>query len=115
MNLSRFINRVPSHVASEALYYCLRAIKQAGMVSNEKKDFFDDAGESKPSEAGKTLTNEILEAISIQEGRPYDSLDHQVLRAYLVMISKAIVDLSLTAPGLNIVSGKSLLEKLRET
>ena len=67
INISDFTSGLPRSVANEALYYCLRALKQSALPRASRKDYFYDTNRSKPSEEAVTLAQRILNEIAALE------------------------------------------------
>ena len=114
MNIFKLISEHPRSIANEALYYCIRAIKQAGLSGNSKKDPFHDTGMSKPSAEAIALADKILSEIVRIEKQDLDHIDKHRIGKYISIVGKASVQLAESDSKINKENGINLLRKMRE-
>ena len=113
MNILSIVDSVPRSIATEALYYCLRALKQAGLPAESKKDYFFDTEGSHPNETSVALARQILERIVAVEGRELDLLDRERIHGYIHEVANATDTLSTRVDGFNKERGAELLQRMR--
>jgi hypothetical protein len=114
----KILNLVEGHqrkTASEALYYCLRALKQAGLPNNSKKDYFFDSPTSTPSDEGVKLAKHILAEIISAEGAELDLISELRIYALIQEVAEASDTVASRVDGFNILHGAELLNKLRQS
>ena len=113
MNILSIVDSVPRSIATEALYYCLRALKQAGLPAESKKDYFFDTEGSHPNESSVALARQILERIVAVEGQELDLLDRERIHDYIHEVANATDTLSTRVDGFNKERGAELLQRMR--
>ncbi|MCQ8117485.1 hypothetical protein [Methylomonas rosea] len=113
MDILAIVESRPRRIAREALYYCLRALKQAGLPSESKKDYFHDSESSMPTEEGVALANEILSFIAFEEGVDLDHIEDHRIHVYLTEIAKASDFAASSVEGFNVETGQELLKRMR--
>lgn len=115
MDILTFVESASRNVATEALYYCLRALKQAGLPDESKKNFFFDTASSSPSPEGIALAQRILDEIAQTEGKELDRIDRVQLNLYIQDVAIATNALSARVEGFSIEKGSALLERMRSS
>jgi len=70
IDIVQMIREHPANDAIDALYFCIRYIKQAANLLVAKKDIFEEDTRSKPSPAARALTEKIIAAIEADAGEP---------------------------------------------
>lgn len=113
MNILTYVGNAPRDTATEALYYSLRALKQAGLPELSKKDYFADTASSSPTSEGIALANKILAAIEEEEGMDLDHVDKQVIISYTHDVARAMDALSKRVEGFSVERGAELLRQMR--
>jgi hypothetical protein len=115
MNILSLVESAPRNIATEALYYCLRALKQAGVPSASKKDYFFDTTSSHPSTEGMTLAQVVLDEITKTEGKELDQIDETRVIHYMREIARATSALATRVDGFSVEKGSALLERMRSS
>jgi hypothetical protein len=113
MDILTFVESFPRDVATEALYYCLRAMKQAKLPEQSKKDFFFDTASSTPSSESIVLANKVLAAIEEAEGASLDAFDKQLVISYTHDVARAMDALARRVEGFSVERGAELLRQMR--
>jgi len=70
IDIVQLIREHPANDAIDALYFCIRYIKQAANLIGAEKDIFDEDTRSKPSPAARALTETMISAIETDAGEP---------------------------------------------
>ena len=115
MNVLTLVESEPRNIATEALYYCLRALKQAGLPNVSKKNVFFDTASSSPSREGIALAQRILDEIAKAEGEELDRIHRVRLNKYIQDVARATNALSARVEGFSIEKGSALLERMRSS
>jgi hypothetical protein len=115
MDILALVESVPRNVATEALYYCLRALKQAGLPSESKKDYFFDTASSSPSTEGVALARSILNDIARTAGEELDRIPRPQINKYIQEVARATSVLSARVEGFSVEKGSALLERMRSS
>lgn len=113
MNILEIVGNAPRMVANEALYYCLRALKQAGLPPESKKDYFYDTKTSAPSAEGIELAKLILEKICDSEHTELDHIARYKINEYLTNVAQASSAISARVEGFDVSRGAELLRHMR--
>lgn len=113
MNILSLVREDQIEYAREALYYCLRALKQAGLSEDAKKDYFFDTEASAPSEDAVALASFIVSEITKAEGADVDAISEEKIGQYVSDVADAINTLSSRTEGFDIENGMAKLEELR--
>ena len=114
MNIIELIAGNQRAIANEALYYCIRALKQAGLPPGSKKDPFHDTESSKPSTDAVALANSIIEKIVAVEGTPLDKMPEKTINPYISLMAKASNRLIALNAETDVEKGAELLRRMRE-
>ena len=112
MNWLTLLESVPRMVATEAIYYCMRALSQVELPNELKHDYFRDTLMSKPTPEAIELTKTILKKIEELEGTDLDHLDQQKADAYTCELGIAGDELILRTEGFNRERGAELVRQL---
>lgn len=115
MNINELIIGTARPVATEALYYCFRALKQAMLSKESQKDYFHDTSNSKPSPEGIDLAKRIIGIISEAEKSDIDHLNSWQIQKYIQIVGEASEALVKNNPKIDLAKGAELLRRLRES
>jgi hypothetical protein len=115
MDILALVKSAPRNIATEALYYCLRALKQAGLPGQSKKDYFFDTASSSPSTEGVALARLILNDIASDAGEELDRVPRPLIQKYIQEVARATSVLSSRVDGFSIEKGSALLERMRSS
>lgn len=115
MEILALVESAPHEVATEALYFCLRALKQAGLAQESKKDYFHDTDSSRPSSASVKLAEHVLQSICAAESA--SDIDHIArfrIDHYIGEVARASDTISTRKGKIDLVRGSELLRKMRD-
>lgn len=112
MSIYAAIRSTSIQVANEAIYYCIRALKQAKLPLLTRKEYFFDSGESAPSLEIVQLASDILKWIAESENNPIENLDDKIILKYIHELSKFIYDYRLESTSVDISKGADRLRQL---
>ena len=112
MNWLPLLESVPRMVATEALYYCMRALEQVSVPMMLKHDHFRDTLMSKPTPEAVELAKTILGKIEEVEGTDLDHLDQNKADRYTCELGAAGDELILRMEGFNRERGAELVRQL---
>ncbi|MFZ4525992.1 MAG: hypothetical protein ACOYOE_10690 [Chlorobium sp.] len=115
MNISGIISGYSREIANEALYFCIRALKQAGLPVDSKKDPFHDTETSKPSENALALAKRILTEIVSIEKKDLDYISAQRIKLYIDLVADASYKLVKSNTATDIKNGTILLQRMRKS
>lgn len=113
MNMLMYVESAERATATEALYYCLRALKQAGLPSGAKKNYFFDTSSSAPTPDSVALAGAILAGIEAAEGSDIDHVDQAAIAAYIKQVAQTVDALSRQIEGFSVDRGAELLARMR--
>jgi hypothetical protein len=113
MNIIALIESSSRVTAVEALYYSLRALKQAGLPEISKKDYFSDTESSTPTPEGVALAKIILSSIENAEQVDIDHIEPVKISSYISDVARAMDSLSIRVKDFSVERGAELLEKMR--
>ncbi|MES2938576.1 MAG: hypothetical protein V4864_12900 [Pseudomonadota bacterium] len=115
MEILALVESAPHEVATEALYFCLRALKQAGLANESKKDYFHDTDTSLPSPVSVELAQQVLQSICVAESAP--DIDHVArfrIDHYITEVARASDTISSRTSRIDLARGAELLRKMRD-
>ena len=112
MNWLPILASVPRMVATEAIYYCMRALEQVSVPMMLKHDHFRDTLMSKPTPEAVELAKTILGKIEEVEGTSLDHLDQNTADRYTCELGAAGDELILRMEGFNRERGAELVRQL---
>jgi hypothetical protein len=104
----------PREIISEAIYYCIRALKQAPLPPTSQKDYFHDSTKSHPTKDGVTLAKRILSEISRLEGSELSQIPEKRIHQYISMLSDANSQITRQQLNFDSSKGAKLLRKFRK-
>ena len=112
MNWLPLLESVPRMMATEAIYYCIRALEQVGVPVMLKHDHFRDTLLSKPTPEAVELAKRILGKIEEVEATDLDHLDQQKADMYTCQLGVAGDELILRMEGFDRERGAELVRQL---
>ena len=112
MNWLTLLESVPRMAATEAVYYCMRALEQVELPSEVKHDYFRDTLMSKPTPEAVELAKTILGKIEALEGTDLDHLGQQKADMYTCELGIAGDELIERVEGLSRERGDELVRRL---
>ena len=112
MNWLTLLESVPRMAATEAIYYCMRALEQVELPNEVKHDYFRDTLMSKPTPEAVELAKKILGKIEELEGTDLAHLGQQKADMYTCELGVAGDQLIERVEGLDREHGAELLRQL---
>ena len=115
MEIIALVESAPHQAATEALYFCIRALKQARLAGSAKKDYFHDTETSRPSETSVALAKHVLQSICQAESvAEIEHISPQKLSYYLTQVARASDLVSARGTPVDLARGSELLRRMRE-
>lgn len=115
MDTIAVVSNAAPKIATEALYFALRALKQAGLSGESKKDYFHDSEGSLPSEASVSLAKAVLESICTREGvADVDNIPRFRVGQYILEVARASDEIATRSANFSVGRGVELLKKMRK-
>ncbi|MGV7207676.1 hypothetical protein ACLB1G_07460 [Oxalobacteraceae bacterium A2-2] len=109
----KFVGDAPRNIGTEALYYCVKALEQAGLPKEVKRDYFRDVESDVPNEAAVKIACSILDAIELAERKNIDQIPPQAVGAYIAQADKAMGALTTGRNGRSRERAARLLMEMR--
>lgn len=112
MDILTYIESVTLDTAIAVVYYCIRALEQAGLPEEQQRDIFFEGPSSPPPPGSIELTHTILAAIEEAEHMCIDDLDRKTADAYIRNAGNAMDTLITRMEGYDEARGKELLRRM---
>lgn len=112
MDILTYIEPVALDTAIATVYYCIRALEQAGLPEEQQRDIFFEGPSTTPPPGSVELTHTILAAIEEAEHKRLDDLDGKTASAYIRNAGRAMDTLIERMEGYDEASGRELLRKM---
>ncbi|MQA21055.1 MULTISPECIES: hypothetical protein [Rugamonas] len=112
MDILTYVETAPEDTAFAVIYYCMRALDQAGLPEEQQRDIFFDGPSNPPTTESINLTRAILAAIEEAEHMPIDDLDRKTAEAYIRNAGAAMDTMITRMEGYDEARGKELLRRM---
>ncbi|RFP26060.1 hypothetical protein D0T24_09815 [Duganella sp. BJB480] len=112
MDILTYVESAPENSAASVIYYCIRALDQAGLPKEQQRDIFFDGPSNPATPEDIELTKTILAAIEEAEHMRLDDLDRKTAEAYIRNASDAMDTLIDRMEGYDEARGRELLRKM---
>lgn len=113
MDILARVESVPRELATEALYYCLRALVQAGLPESSKTEMYGYTPPAMRTPQGIALAQKILAQIEEAEQTDIDHIERKRLNIYIRQVANAADGVYASIEGFDLARGAALLEELR--
>ncbi|ELX10480.1 hypothetical protein Jab_2c25710 [Janthinobacterium sp. HH01] len=112
MDILTYIESTALDTAIAAVYYCIRALEQAGLPEGQQRDIFFEGPSSPPPPGSIELTHKILTAIEEAEHMRIDDLDRKTADAYIRNAGNAMDTMITRMEGYDEINVEELLRKM---
>ena len=113
MDILTYVETAPEDTAFAVIHYCIRALDQAGLSEEQRRDIFFDGPSNPPTMDSISLTRKILAAIEEAEHMRIEDLDRKTAEAYIRNAADAMDTLITRMEGYDEINGEELLQKIQ--
>ncbi len=113
MDILTYIESAALDTAIAVVYYCIRALEQAGLPEEQQRDIFFEGPSSPPPAGSIELTHTILAAIEEAEHMRIDDLDRKTADAYIRNAGSAMDTMIMRMEGYDEINVEELLRKMQ--